>query len=361
MRHLLGVFFSVMLLIGCGGQEPTEIGQEISAEGQACFGVSVVKVMTRNMYVGTDLDPVIAAVAESPEQVPLLAAQAWGNMLATQFAERAAAMADEIKRNRPHLIGLQEVSLIRTQFPGDAVIGGTIPATDVAFDFLATLLDELSARGLSYEVAAQVQNFDAELPRINPDYSFTDVRLTDFDVILARSTVDTSNAVGANYSTYLPVPGVPVYRGWVAVDAKVKNTTYRFVNTHLESAHPLVRAGQAQELTMILAAETKPLIVVGDFNSEATVGTAYMMMVGEGYTDIWDTRIGFPSDGFTCCQEETLANAQSQLATRIDFVFVRNMTPTVAAAWTTGDEPWWKTSSGLWPSDHAGVVAWMMH
>lgn len=71
-----------------------------------------------------------------------------------------------------------------------------------------------------------------------------------------------------------PMATVEFLRGYVAADAFVRGSTYRFVNTHLEiqggSLDPLlpfVQAAQAQELISMLATETRPVILVGDFNS----------------------------------------------------------------------------------------------
>ena len=58
-----------------------------------------------------------------------------------------AALAEEIADTRPHLVGLQEVTVLRLQHPSDFVLGGMEPATDVIADFEATLLSELVARG----------------------------------------------------------------------------------------------------------------------------------------------------------------------------------------------------------------------
>src|SRR5918996_2222897 len=97
-------------------------------------------VMTRNMYVGADVDAVIAALA-SPDpvddQASLLAAIA--TLQATDFPARAVAIAREIDRTRPHVIGLQEVSRVDISLPPLGI--------DVHLDFLPALLAELAARG----------------------------------------------------------------------------------------------------------------------------------------------------------------------------------------------------------------------
>ena len=317
---------------------------------------SGITVLSRNMYVGANVDPIIAA--PSPEAVPLLVAVAFQELLHTDYQLRAGLMADEIARTRPHLVGLQEVSLIRIQSPGDRVVGGTTPATAVFLDFLPILLAELDARGLDYRVAAQVENTDVEVPMVtSPTPTFDDVRLTDYDVLLARGDVATSNEVTRNYTAVLPAGGITVKRGFVAVDATVGGQTYRVVDTHLESAHPGVRLAQAAELVQYLAAETRPIIAVGDFNSDAETGEqTYLFLLGQGYADAWLARDGGPTQALTCCQESDPANTTSLLDERLALVPSRNPTGNPVFADVTGDDPS-ERADDLWPSDHAGVVA----
>ena len=240
-------------------------------------GVGPVRAMTYNLYVGADIFRINDA--EDPEDIPIIVAQIMQIVMATDFPERSRAIADQIAKNRPHLIGLQEVALIRYQSPGDAVIGGTIPATDVLYDYLDLLLEALAERGLEYEVAGIVQNADVELPMYagmdGATPLFDDIRLTDRDVILAQRGVKTSDVLSANYTNNLIIPiagtSVEFLRGYVAVDARVKGREYRFVNTHLEVQFPApipnIQGAQAAELAFVLATETKPIILVGDFNS----------------------------------------------------------------------------------------------
>ena len=62
----------------------------------------------------------------------------------------------------------------------------------------------------------------------------------------------------------------------------------------------------------------------------------------------------------TCCQADDLANEASELNKRIDQIFVKGVAlhpgGTIRTL-TVGDKPDDRLSSGLWPSNHAGVVA----
>ena len=110
-----------------------------------------------------------------------------------------------------------------------------------------------------------------------------------------------------------------------------------------------------------------PVIVVGDLNSAADGSTTptYARFVapvtagGAGMDDAWSiARPGAP--GLSSSQAEDLRNFPSQLYQRIDYLLVRAgdaFELRVRSAETTGDTPAAFERIGLWPSDHAGVVA----
>ncbi|MGK7312332.1 MAG: hypothetical protein ACN0LA_08825, partial [Candidatus Longimicrobiales bacterium M2_2A_002] len=104
-----------------------------------------VTVMTRNVYLGADIFRLTEAT--SPEDIPVIAAEIFATMQANDFPARAGALAAEIEAANPHLVGLQEMELYRTQDPSDYITGNTsVNATDVFLDFLAVLQDSLAAR-----------------------------------------------------------------------------------------------------------------------------------------------------------------------------------------------------------------------
>jgi hypothetical protein len=329
--------------------------------GAGAQGGPPIEVMTRNLYLGAELGPIFAAT--SPEQLLAATTATWAQVLATNFPERAEALADEVAEHRPHLIGLQEVSLWRTsEIPG-------LPAEDVAFDFLEILLDALAARGLNYEAVSEVENFDGQLPALGGPFGVFEIRLTDRDMILARSdlppaqlTILDEQSGVFNAALELPVLGQPlrIDRGWNAVDVRFRNQTFRFVNSHFEAFDPgeVIRNAQAHELLSGPLDTDLPVILVGDFNSNAVGGIAYGTLIGGGFTDAWN--VANPGDpGLTCCQAADLLNEVSQLTTRIDLILVRGGIR-VRDATLIGADPADRTPSGLWPSDHAGVAARLM-
>ncbi len=340
-----------------------------------------LRVMTQNLYLGADLLRVVNE--PNPQLIPARVAETLGIINGTDFPARAKRIALEIDRARPDVVALQEVTLLRTQFPGDVLVGNPVQATDVLYDYLDLLMEALDARGLHYRVAARVTNADVEVPSYagtdaqgNP--LFMDVRLTDHDVILARRDVRTHNPIAQNYSTNLQLQlgGIPVEftRGYAAVDARIDGRDYRVVTTHLELPGPApviwIQSLQAQELAAAFSLSPLPVVLLGDLNStpEDPIDLSgavppYLLLTASHFADAWTYRVGPPESGYTCCQDELLNNADSALDMRIDYAFVRApdgdpmvLDDAVVRSWLVGDTERNKTSSGLWPSDHAGVA-----
>ncbi|MET9852518.1 endonuclease/exonuclease/phosphatase family protein [Streptomyces sp. NPDC006450] len=325
--------------------------------------------MTRNLYLGADLAPVLAAT--SPQGLVAAATAVWANVQATNFPERAEALADEIAASDPHVVGVQEAVLWRSQTPA-----GPGSATHVEYDFLQILLDELSARGKHYAaVAAITVGSDFEAPRSTPS-GLQDIRLTDRDVLLARTdlparTFSVANPQSARFQSHLPIcrpvlgcppqPALRVERGWVAADATLRGRTARVVSTHLEPSAPAVQEAQAGELLAGPLNTTLPTVLLGDLNSAAggvgaTPGSdtqSYNRLLAAGFTDAW-TAVRPRDPGFTCCQASDLRNPTSSLTRRIDYVLLRGKV-TALTAHRVGHARADRTPSGLWPSDHAGV------
>lgn len=313
-----------------------------------------LSVMTWNLYLGADLTPVLTA--PTPADIPGRAAEVWARIQATDFPSRAVQIASEIVAHQPHVVGLQEVSLYRIQSPGDAAVGGTTPATDVVVDHLQLLLQALDDVGARYEVAASVSNFDVEVPML-AGTQIDDIRLTDRDVILVRQGIAFSEVSGQNFQTnaQLGIAGGPVFpflRGWTSIVLDWFGQPIRLVNTHLESQNfPAVQGAQAQEILDALSQETRPSLLMGDMNSDASGNQTptYDDMVASGCRDLWD----LSRDGNTCCQDSDLLNPDIDLTQRIDFLFAHgDPAPQVLSIGRVGLQ-----RVTLWPSDHVGIRA----
>lgn len=326
-------------------------------------GDRTITVMSRNVYHGVNDEIFAVAGATGLQDLLARVAAVYQGYVSRDFHKRGEAIAAEIAAARPELVGLQEAILVRTQFPPD---GTASPATTVAFDYVQILRDALAARGLRYEVVAQAIGLDVELPSA---LGF-DVRHTDREVILARADLTTAdlkltNAQAHDFHRNCALPGplgsapIVIRRGWVSVDAKIRGRDIRFVSTHLDGdCLPFtseIQQAQAAQLVAEAGATDLPLVLVGDLNTPADGnGVTYNLLAALGFSDAWTAAGQGP--GYTCCQQPNLLNPASMLQDRIDFVLFRGPFAALAAD-VTGDEPADKTTSGWWPSDHAGVVA----
>jgi hypothetical protein len=251
------------------------------------------------------------------------------------------------------------------------------PATEVEQDFLALLMQELAAIDAHYEVVERQTEFTGELPADvdHNDNTGTvfgadlDARLTMRDVILAReeSEVTLGDTDGDNYTKkFTPrIAGIiplPVNRGWLSVEGKVMESetdsasTFLFVNTHLEAfGEDTIRRDQAIELTEGPLDTEEQVILVGDINSgledphniHGTDQLAFQALLGFGLFDNGAVQ--------SCCYSDLFDPTQVFDHT-VDHVLTKPPLRT-KEAFITGDDVSERTPSGLWPSDHGGVVS----
>ena len=325
-----------------------------------------IKVMTYNLYLGAHLDTVAKAAA-SGDQTALIRAvtNAWNNVVATNFPERADALAKEIQQSQPELINLQEVSRYSTadypNHPSDVTDLDPNPAdgSDVQYNYLNLLLDALKNRGLNYTPVVINKNYDVELPRRDSSSptGLENIRMVDRDVILARADVPVSAVGQGDFENNLSFP-IKVTRGWASVDITVGGKASRLINTHLDPDDLTTNIKQGNEILHGPADTPLPVILAGDLNSlpDAPPPTTYKNMIGAGFTDAWSATHPHPKQlGNTCCHVENLRDTTA-LSQRPDLVLLHGSLRAFDAK-VIGGKRSDRTSSGLWPSDHAGVVA----
>jgi endonuclease/exonuclease/phosphatase family metal-dependent hydrolase len=331
----------------------------------AAAGISAsaapLTVLTQNMDEGTDYSALLTA--GSPLAFAAAVTQTYQEIEATQPAERAAALATEIAAQRPDLVTLQEASIVRTGSRSNPV------ATIVQSDLLQSLLTSLSGLGQHYAAAVIGTELDQEVPS-TLGY---DVRLTTQDVILARTDLPSAQFGVANPqarqfspANQLVVPtavgDIELPRGWASVDVTDDGSTFRLVTTHLDTGQldPSIPVRQADELLQTAGNTPLPVLYAGDFNTvtdnpSAPAYAAYQALLNGGLTDSWP--LLHPGDpGYTCCQAPDLLNPTPSLTERNDLILTHGAIG-VEDIDRIGISQNDRTASGLWPSDHAGLVA----
>src|SRR2546427_7118377 len=172
MKTRVPLLLSLVFAAACSDSSvtgPAPLGRVVLASTAAVPAVTRITVMTRNLYIGADVDQVITALVSGGDVLAALEG-AVETVLATSYPARAEAMADEIARTRPQFVGLQEVTELHLDL---SALG--IPVIDQPF--LTILEGALSARGLNYQLAGQNTNtaatlvLDRKSTRLNSSHS----------------------------------------------------------------------------------------------------------------------------------------------------------------------------------------------
>ena len=324
-------------------------GSAAAAPAWAVGSVTPVRVMSRNLYLGADLGIVFSA--STADDIPYRVAAFEEMVDQTDFPARAQVLAKEIQDSAPDVIGLQEASLFRMA-PFDTDTWTT------KYDYLQPLQNALSARGDPYTVAVAQVTSDGALPSAN-GYR---LRLTQRNTILVKADLSASiNAIrsglyGPAATLQIPIPGcgsIADQRGWVSADMAIQSRGFRVIDTHLDSTVAYYRWAQSNELLSGPAATTLPVVLLGDLNTDPRdpAPSAFNNLIANGFGN------SAPATSLlTCCYKGTLLNTNPlDFTARYDHVLTRPRIRTFVAV-ITGINPVNRTPSGLWPSDHAGVV-----
>jgi hypothetical protein len=334
---------------------------------------SDVKVMTYNMDAGTDLLYFFSGMS-----LPDAVNQTIGELEVSNFVGRAKLLAKQIAKEKPDLISLQEVTEWVINLDPE-----NPNSISIDIDQLDLLMDALKALHEKYKVVI-VQN----LTNIPPIYSEGYLGFLDRNVILARSEVDVLGTDSGLYTENIYNTIISLFssddiaslfgplldlleleqNGWLSVNAKVGGKRFLFFGTHLESAigsWDVTQEGQGQELIQTIIPLQNPsglpVILAGDFNSDAS-GYAYAldktptadMIYAAGYDDTWDTlhpkKLGLTWPLFL--EDPPIYDDLPTPCERIDLIFEQGLK--VQDVDVVGANP---TNTGLYPSDHAGVVA----
>jgi endonuclease/exonuclease/phosphatase family metal-dependent hydrolase len=331
-------------------------------------------VMTQNLYLGADLFPAVDAASQGTTAFLTAAAKVYQQAMLSDFPTRADALATTIKRNKPDIIGLQEVT---TWFATRQDKAG--PALQ-SQDFLAIVRKALKKQGLSYKVLGVSENASiGPFPYVDPGSACgaptgvlptmwpCSITMKDRDVLLVNTktkglTYTKKSVKSGLFSTQqtFPVAGqtISFARGYVFADMTYKGATFRMANTHLEvgGASEAIQNAQAKQFVKKVRKGAKTVIATGDFNTDAygNYSSKSYSILTKYFTDAWNVKKD--GQGLSCCQNSELSNPVSENDLRIDFVFTRGSVKAKGAK-NTNITPWRATPVPLWESDHAGVVA----
>jgi endonuclease/exonuclease/phosphatase family metal-dependent hydrolase len=149
-----------------------------------------------------------------------------------------------------------------------------------------------------------------------------------------------------------PAGQVASTRGWASIDVTYQGTPVRVIVTHLEVS-PNEGTDQANELLTGPAGTGLPVVVGADINSGPGTTTGAYDTLAAAMTDTWTaTKPHDPGMTWALHGEDGLPE-QTTPSQRIDVVFTRGLRPVTDIQVGTDD----LTPSGLYPSDHAGIVA----
>lgn len=403
MNAILSSIFGAVLF---GAVSLSAAGEPDNTTRHHHHGVSgEIDVMTQNQYLGADLAPLLEAATSGGPFDPVAfnnaLVEALTKIAASLPAERAGALAEEIARRKPDVVGLQEAYMFEcTPFPGVQLPPDTGCHDPMIKDaFTDHLQNTEAALREKYVVAGRVTNLKVgPIPFLVNGFPAL-LSIADRDAILVREGLHTqpvkfacqSSDDGCRYLTRPPdlVLGditISLVRGFLAVDVTIKGRQYRVFNTHLEQRQlapnlpetRLLQVGQANELLSTALATwsrwdglSKTVIIIGDINSDPRdpkislpdgqqVLTPYQIFTSNGFTDVWMLR-PHSKPGFTCCQAEDLTNGRSELYERIDMIFSLPQPSHVMDVKLLGNKKRDKTDppphGGLWPSDHAALAA----
>jgi endonuclease/exonuclease/phosphatase family metal-dependent hydrolase len=328
-----------------------------------------VEIMTQNMDDGTDQTYIIAALTG---QIPDFSVQSavdltYFELQASNFELRDSLLAAKIADRKPEIVALQEAVLWRFGPTPDT-------ATNILFDQLDLLLSALKKLGVPYDVVGVNLLSDVALPGNQIGGA---LRFTDRNAVLVRSDLRPpdlhfSNVHSRTFDAAFPFAGLTISAGWISADIEMGNKHFRFVTTHLQT--PIqgiqeatdVQLAQAQELIDELRNTRVPVVICGDFNSDANHGgfvddtPTVNLIEAAGYEETWPKTHGSKDLGLTWpfYLEDQFPPppffASFEPIERIDLCFSRDM-EAVSSDLVVAPVP--GSTMPPFASDHAGVIA----
>jgi endonuclease/exonuclease/phosphatase family metal-dependent hydrolase len=329
-------------------------------------GPATISVMTQNMDDGTDLTFAIAELfGIFPPGVGV--ELTYQEVLATDIPDRIGLLASRVAAKKPDLLAVQEATLWR--------VGASVNAANtVLFDQLQLLQRNLAAAGAPYEIVAVNSLKDIALPKASGGA----LRITDRNALLIRADLrppelHLSDVHAETFDAQYSLGGITVPSGWISAIVHSGNRRFRLFTTHLQSPIPgdatasAVQVQQAKQLLREARDSTVPVVIAGDFNSDAILGTAgpgpdntatVSLIQAGGYTDTWSIAGSGLGPTWPLFLEDLYPPPFFAPATpfeRIDIIFEQGLS-VVSVEQVLAPGP----VQNQWPlfgSDHAGVLA----
>jgi len=376
LRSPRAALFTCLLSLAAGActdfEEPSALtGPQFASVGAGSHA-DAVSVYTQNLWLGGSTGPLFSIDLGDLSQVIPAVNLFWAQVLASNVPERAVEFVNELEERQPEVVGLQEAVGYATGSLNLAT--GEFTPTALGPDLLVSVMTEIGTRGLPYSIAVMQDMTGIALPLDLPDASFVAPALAIQDrvVMLKRDDVVATGLASGIYDARIDLGPVDFIRGWVRMTVEQDGVDHHYIATHLETqaARPINEA-QGLELIELVDALDGVAVVMGDLNSDAAADPSapswtetYDNLIGAGFSDVWyESAPRAPSDdGVTCCLEDDPAGIVP--VERIDFILVRSDRLAndegrhrgFFEAEVIGDMESDRTPSGLWPSDHAGLI-----
>ena len=295
-----------------------------------------VTVMTRNLFLGTDLIPIATADPGDPFQQAVT--KAFEDAKSSNLPARGRGVAQEIAKARPDVVGFQELTSWYTN-------------DKLAFQHLAPLVAELKRLHQPYTVVNGGGGIDLH----GQSSEGFDVRIKeDESLMLVRKGVRVLRRQAHPFKKQLQVPTkaagtVTATRSWSALDLLKDGVKFRVVDTHLEAYSTDIRLQQAKELVAGPLTAKMPVILIGDLNSGPTLPKPedrppYQAIAKAGF-------VPRRTPKFSCCFDDLMGAGGWDH--NVDWIMTKPKVRLVRSS-LTGNT---KLPEGIFASDHGGVVS----
>jgi len=242
-----------------------------------------LKVMSRNIYVGSDVSVAMKLMQDFKAAAQFM----WDQVEATDFSKRAPLLAKEIITNKADVVGIQEATTWfckKNAWSGKTeVLNFTdqllMATKNLGTEYVLAEKDGITAKNIGFSITAIplltiVNDPKTFQPLFGQDTAACGFEIGDALIIRKDLAPKISKVGNTEYdASYSIVPTImTIYRGYTWMDLQVGTSTVRIVSTHLESVWDPNKvpnaAKQATQLVSDLSNTTIPTIVIGDFNAD---------------------------------------------------------------------------------------------